>query len=1600
MSLLVNFSLTSKTHSYFLISYIHKQGCHARNRPLFFDFSMKGFAFEWYFHHSVGRTVVCYLPTNLFDDNEWVGFGLYARFTRNNLSHLETTPPLLYIDLHTHGSSISHVKTFLLHVHSFPHHFLVFHARRLNFGEELNQCWGVSALFRTSTPDVEVKMCGIRVVYEEDLASVVDMVTEIELNRVADDEHSQQRCYQSYSELMEQFLNSVESDKEQVLNSVKSDEAETRKEEMPNIHYGAFSSESEYESLRMNKFLSSIQPIDEYVSAAAYEKSVPSESFVAHSKTFFESTYQGINANRAGTSSSRDSEKGLIHLQIMAESHLHENDWLTWKNNLEDFLQTSYNVIITLSIKGHIISLVKPFHPFLPYNICFPVKETPEWFKGWKANMRRLAVKLPPNLNVDNNWRGVAICASFSVYGNPYAISNSDNDFFRLLCHLRTNIRHCLNPAPMFRITKDKFKWLFVHGFIWLTYIPSCLLLAELNGQDSEIFVEIFNECPGLLTQGLAVRLLYEQDVEEFRKSIIKCTTSFFDNNLDLIHQFVDNENEIPSSEISYFFKQPTYPYGLDFDRDTLMLSCCPPTEILEWFTHHTSGPSVTIQLPPYLCRDATWIGLALCAYFSDLEHTSEFDPEIPHYLTCHLETDRVRLDPLHKNFNMLRDVEFMWLSFIPHIWFGDQLNNCNLIEASFASERGGWGAHKCGLRLIYLHDEEEFKQIINHCMASTYDDPDGHDGQEGCSKSSSSIIHDPQQTNRSNEIHVELLQCGPPVTINKDVPKFSQDLDDTSSTKHPDLTSVEHYLHLLEKESELERSSDVKVLESHHPPVTHSLRSAHRPTNQLRRDLEALFSRVFFEGSSYARNIPIPFSFPSTEFAFSWFFHQSVGRFVVCYLPANLLDDKSWVGFSLYAALRLCPSDLHSNHLDSGSPLLLHIDFHSHGSSISHIKTISDLPILRYSHQTILFSAPRVYFKQDQLNQCWGVSALFRTSSPNLEVETCGIRAVYDQDMGTVNEMIAECQLSFPNEDQECYQAYEFLMQGIITAHQSVKPMTRNEEIPIHSSHSSKRDYESNMFLSSTQPVDKEISSAYKELSIPLDPVVVHSKPQYSESSSYKLFSESTSRDSKLGIIHLQIMAESSLFENDFVRWKNNLDNFLQRHSSFFIIITLSLKGQIISVFKPFETCSTYNLCFPRKEILEWFTDYQVSRRTFIVKLPPNLKNDKNWLGIAVCVAFSVNEHPNLILDEELEVSFRVLCHMHTDQGWCLDLAPVFPVTKDNFKWSCVGGFIWLTYIPSSLLLPELKGQSYIVIDIYSECPGVLTKNLGVRLLYQQDVEEFKQSLSKCLTGFLDNLDTISKFMGDGNEKNPCRADELGSSSKNSKGCVVTQPENVTAEPTFPGKTGMAFDLDMIYNSCFSRTEILDWFIHHGNGPSAEIQLPSNLYDGDWIGVALCAYFTYDEHPSTFIDNFDPEIPQFLICNFGLDTLHLYQMTNEAKKIDGEFIWLSYIPRLWFSDQWKDSSLVEASFASDIGGLRAQKCGLRLLYRHDEEEFKRTISYCMASMIENKDPVSHVKADNEGKKKVLDDGHDPQHERVEGADNANPMDKGKQVTE
>ncbi|KAH7516738.1 hypothetical protein FEM48_Zijuj10G0166800 [Ziziphus jujuba var. spinosa] len=171
---------------------------------------------------------------------------------------------------------------------------------------------------------------------------------------------------------------------------------------------------------------------------------------------------------------------------------------------------------------------------------------------------------------------------------------------------------------------------------------------------------------------------------------------------------------------------------------------------------------------------------------------------------------------------------------------------------------------------------------------------------------------------------------------------------------------------------------------------------------------------------------------------------------------------------------------------------------------------------------------------------------------------------------------------------------------------------------------------------------------------------------------SSYKLFEERSSGDSKLRLIHLQIKAETPLFQNDLTRWKRNLEDILELLVRFYVFITVSLKGHIISVLKSFDPFSTYNLYFPRKEILEWFGDYRVSERAVGIGLPPNLKTNKDWRGIAICAAFSVQEHPNAILDDEnLHVLFRLLCHLSMDQECCLNPTPMFQITKDKFKWS-----------------------------------------------------------------------------------------------------------------------------------------------------------------------------------------------------------------------------------------------------------------------------------------------------------------------------------------
>ncbi|KAH7510661.1 hypothetical protein FEM48_ZijujUnG0102200 [Ziziphus jujuba var. spinosa] len=389
--------------------------------------------------------------------------------------------------------------------------------------------------------------------------------------------------------------------------------------------------------------------------------------------------------------------------QIVAENALKVSDPIKWQRRIEESLEQliEFDVVIALILKGHIISVLKPFHPFSNYNFCFPQKEILDWFEG--------------HLNKKN-------------------------------------------------------------------YLK----------------IVIFNNCPDVVARHLGARFLYQQDVEELKQSIAKCSTSFFDN-LDPIRQIMTHqhresffhfnhgclkhlaeiaayrgfENENPSlaarTESNYLRKG-----GLEFEQDMIYDSCFPLTEILDWFGHQNSGSSVTIQLPSYVYSDGNWIGLALCAYFSDLQHsTTSLDQEFHLKLTSQIKTEKVGIESQHEfeitneELKKLNSGEFIWVSYIPRLWFSDQLNQCSLIEASFASGRQELSSSKCGLRLLYQHDEEEFKQTISHCMALLSDSISDSFTQEPSTRRTGRTTKQPERKDKGYRVGRHRIKVEIPPNLN-----------------------------------------------------------------------------------------------------------------------------------------------------------------------------------------------------------------------------------------------------------------------------------------------------------------------------------------------------------------------------------------------------------------------------------------------------------------------------------------------------------------------------------------------------------------------------------------------------------------------------------------------------------------------------------------------------------------------------------------------------------------------------------------------------------------------------------------------------------------
>ncbi|GMN57467.1 hypothetical protein TIFTF001_026578 [Ficus carica] len=506
-----------------------------------------------------------------------------------------------------------------------------------------------------------------------------------------------------------------------------------------------------------------------------------------------------------------------------------------------------------------------------------------------------------------------------------------------------------------------------------------------------------------------------------------------------------------------------------------------------------------------------------------------------------------------------------------------------------------------------------------------------------------------------------------------------------------------------------------------------------------------------------YARENHLYFDIPLGLFS-PWFFHHSVGDTAICYLPRGIYEDEKWVGLELYVVFKQRPTVLHSN-LDSDKiPSLLLVDVYAHGIA----RAPFSLPMLTYpllvdgvygSH-FVFYHVPRACFS-DQLNQCQGISILFRPSAPDLEVEMCGTKLLYEQDLELLTQAIIDC----TQERQSALHLLHHQAEMYVKAETSERDAVKQEVPHYGLFSSSEREQITSLqkLLTSIELVPREVrkllkkyryclarNQAYKEF----DPVLVHSKLWILDNSDQDHINEAVREGADLthGFSHLHIMIESLLIHGtDSMKWKRNLDSLLKQLSKNHVLITISFKEHVICAIKHFDPCSTYNFCFPGKKVLNWFKR-QNSMSMVGTELPSDLYNDNNWKGLLVCAYFSLhhdNHHPIASLD----MPFKIMCHLKAG-GCCLNPVSLFSITKEKLKW-LDHGFIWVTYMPRALLT-ELKEQSYVIARIYSDCTSVMVETCGIRLLYQQDVEDFKQTVLQCWTSFFDNLNSLYQIVPD----------------------------------------------------------------------------------------------------------------------------------------------------------------------------------------------------------------------------------------------------------
>ena len=182
---------------------------------------------------------------------------------------------------------------------------------------------------------------------------------------------------------------------------------------------------------------------------------------------------------------------------------------------------------------------------------------------------------------------------------------------------------------------------------------------------------------------------------------------------------------------------------------------------------------------------------------------------------------------------------------------------------------------------------------------------------------------------------------------------------------------------------------------------------------------LNAIYLCILQE--DWARNHLYDFIFPQIACPPRWFAYQNKPT-INMQLPSNLHDNSRWLGFTIYA---LYTTQMQRNGFKCRQDSTIFLRYYSLSAS----DEVSFAPYTAFplsvdvfdesSLRLVVFYIPRLLF---QLNRCSYIEALFESNDPCVQVEKCGIRLVYRQDVAEFVQALVEYMLGSPDTNHHSF--------------------------------------------------------------------------------------------------------------------------------------------------------------------------------------------------------------------------------------------------------------------------------------------------------------------------------------------------------------------------------------------------------------------------------------------------------------------------------------------------------------------------------------------------------------------------------------------------